>query len=219
MADGNKAGDGTQDDKTKALETELAATKKEMVGVQELLKKWSNEQGEVRKGQEKVESLTKTIDELQKTINDLKAGLEASGGKGKTEKTEQTVDDIESGLTDDQRKLTEVAFANASPEDKQKILSNDEFRKQFLLKAVESIPAIPDSPWKKSKTAKKGSDSSSDEDKRITALFNQAKENKGFIPSGSQSGRNTGGSSGGSGGSSKRVERASGGILDHLPSK
>lgn len=110
------------------------------------------------------------------------------GGNSGSSGNEPTLEELEKTLTPEQREAAEIAFQNATDEEKEAFVANPETRKKLLIEAKRSIRSVPNSLFGSSSGGDSGSESVSADDQRIRELFNTVKSRSTFYPQGSGGG-------------------------------
>lgn len=196
-----------------SLQEELEQLRKSNEGTQDLIKRWGTEMGEARKQQEEISKAADLLKSLEEKIASLEGATGSPKGAGVAEPNDEPdVDELESSLTEAQRKAAQDAYEAADDADKKLIVENETVRRQFFIEAKSADSGVPESPWKKLAS---GSAPEEDLDNKIKSLFNAEKARSKKVP---------GGPRGGSGGDftpEEPVERrtvpvAGGGVLDAI---
>lgn len=195
--DGNTADAGTLKAKLQEKEDELAKIKLELekangrvAGAEKKFSEWASEVGEIRKERE---TLQKALSDAQVAITEMKKVSEGksvppgktgdgTGGGGGEEKPE----DIESALTESQRKAGEVAFAALSDAEKVKYAGDPAFRVAFLKRLVQAAPVVPASPWTTTGEPKQKAKGRDGVDAILDRVFAKKKQTS-FVPDGPRS--------------------------------
>ena len=190
---------------TKSLTDQKAELEKANGRVENAEKKF-NEMGEetgdnrkaVAEAAKEVMRLQRERDEAKenfsKASNELAEVKKTKGPKAEEEQSDKglekkTPEEIEASLTDDEGKVLDEAFKNASDELKAQIKADPKVRKDFLLEAKEAAKAADESDlssWRK-KPAQKPSPSSDDAKAKIRELFNRENKRGSNLPNGPSS--------------------------------
>lgn len=96
---------------------------------------------------------------------------------------EETVEEIESSMTEEQKKVADEAYKKATPEEKVEFANNPEARKRLLKFAKQTIISAPESLWSKPSTVNVSQNATED---RIRELFGKQKEINSYTPPGSK---------------------------------
>lgn len=187
----SNTGEGTQDrikeleaklEEEKALRTKLEAMHDED---QKMIKRQSNEVGELRKATERIDKLEGELEELRSSR------VEKVEGPKVEPKEEPKLEEIEKDVMAHpaRKKAVEDAWEKMTPEERKQFAKDADFKKDIFQEALAiEDDSIPESPW----TVAAGDDDNarSAKKKRIRELFkNEEKRSKG-APSGSEGGGN-----------------------------
>ena len=184
------------DDLEKAnLEKEeaLAKEKKMNADAQDQINKQSKEIGDHRKNfsalEESVEEIKKKIldptSEAPKKDEGTKAaeGIEKKELEAKRAEAKAEVDRLQGLVSEEDEKVLTEKFNECSPDLQEKITTDPEYKKRFLENQLGE-KAVPKPTWGK-KPEEKSDNGSKDIDKELDTLFKTKKEERNFVPSGS----------------------------------
>lgn len=194
MSDGNTTDTSTQEhqEKITALEAEVEKQKGRVENAEQLVQKWSNEVGDIRKEREALKAETDALAVKLKELDALKEKLvqtdatTTAKGSGDPGKKEPTLEEVEKSLSEDAKKVCEAAFGKLTDDEKIQFRDDEGFRKDFFLQAAEIKP-VPTSPWLTS-PKKKSEETPSAQKKRIRELFEVAQKQSKATPVGSSGG-------------------------------
>jgi len=131
---------------------------------------------------------------FSKASNELAEVKKTKGPKAEEEQSDKglekkTPEEIEASLTEDEGKVLDEAFKNASDELKAQIKADPKVRKDFLLEAKEAAKAADESDlssWRK-KPAQKPAPSGDEAKAKIRELFKRENKRRSNLPDGPSS--------------------------------
>lgn len=128
------------------LQARLTTAEGRVTNAEALIGRHSKEVGDLRKENETLKGQAAKAVLLETELNELKAkgGVTPAGGQ----QEEPDVDELESGITEDQQKILDAAFERATPEQKLKIANDKTVRAAFLKQAIERAAPVPVT-WRK----------------------------------------------------------------------
>jgi len=184
-----------KDDEISKLKKDIEKANGRVENAENKFRDWAEELGNIRKERDNLKSsfdeTKKVLTEAQDLIKALKEQKDApptqagdKTGKEK-DKSKETVEDIERGLNDDQRKVGEIAFNDLNDAEKLQYESDPDFRLSFLKRVIDTAPVIPTSPWKTA--PKKKEEEPSGHKEILDRIFTRKKQNS-FMPPGSMGG-------------------------------
>lgn len=185
----NTTDDGSQEAlKKKELETEelkvaVEKEKKKVENAELLVTKWSNEVGDIRELKKEFET---AIIEAKKTVEGMEKKVkEASEGNKEDTSSEENfknLEDVEAGLSDEQRKIGVELFKNFSEAEKIQYADDPKFRVKFAARVKKGTPIVPESPWNTAEEEAKKKEMSG-VDSILDRVFKK-KQQASFVPRG-----------------------------------